>query len=321
MGRIALIAEEMGRPEDARMVAARLAEASQVRARAAPHIVPCSWLGKLLFASSDEQKAWLEVIVVLAHVVGIFCSSFPSCLSFSALSAPSQKIFQSQRSDLALYAPPQFHQPSSLCCCPSSVRFSEKQKKKKKNRNRPRRLWVLVHNTNLGALPAYYQQTKVWLNGTAGSPLIYDFRWGGVVTCGCAYKKGQGCTNGIGPHQCPGLSDPGMNFGLGFYNDHHFHFGEKMEKQIHGPVSPDAKNPHFTWLEAFFFSSRENRGWKSGLVERRQAACFGLQTCAPFSRRRGEQARPRLAVAHMRRRQHPFSCRLSGSYSGLRLCS
>ncbi len=30
MGRIALIAEEMGRPEDARMVAARLAEASQV---------------------------------------------------------------------------------------------------------------------------------------------------------------------------------------------------------------------------------------------------------------------------------------------------
>lgn len=31
MGRIALIAEEMGRPEDARMVAARLAEASQVK--------------------------------------------------------------------------------------------------------------------------------------------------------------------------------------------------------------------------------------------------------------------------------------------------
>lgn len=67
---------------------------------------------------------------------------------------------------------------------------------------------------------------KVWLNGTAGSPLIYDFRWGGVVTCGCAYKKGKGCTNGIGPYECPGLSDPGMNFGLGFYNDHHFHFGE-----------------------------------------------------------------------------------------------
>ena len=89
MGRIALIAEEMGRPEDARMVAARLAEASQVRTRTAPHIVPCSWLGKLLFASSDEQKAWLEVVVVLVHVVGIFCSSFLSCLSFSALSAPS----------------------------------------------------------------------------------------------------------------------------------------------------------------------------------------------------------------------------------------
>lgn len=71
----------------------------------------------------------------------------------------------------------------------------------------------------------------MWLNGTAGSPLIYDFRWGGVVTCGCAYKKGEGCTNGIGPHQCPGLSDPGMNFGLGFYNDHHFHFGENKREQ------------------------------------------------------------------------------------------
>lgn len=73
-------------------------------------------------------------------------------------------------------------------------------------------------------------KNKVWLNGTAGSPLIYDFRWGGVVTCGCAYKKGHGCTNGIGPQECPGLSDPGMNFGLGFYNDHHFHFGEKGEQ-------------------------------------------------------------------------------------------
>lgn len=79
---------------------------------------------------------------------------------------------------------------------------------------------------------ASYQNkhAKVWLNGTAGSPLIYDFRWGGVVTCGCAYKKGHGCTNGIGPHECPGLSDPGMNFGLGFYNDHHFHFGETCEQ-------------------------------------------------------------------------------------------
>lgn len=68
--------------------------------------------------------------------------------------------------------------------------------------------------------------SQVWLNGTAASPLIYDFRWGGVMTCGCAYVKGEGCTNGIGPNDCPALSNPGMNFGLGFYNDHHFHFGE-----------------------------------------------------------------------------------------------
>lgn len=75
--------------------------------------------------------------------------------------------------------------------------------------------------------PPYFSPVaKVWLNGTAGSPLVYDFRWGGVVTCGCAYKEGKGCTNSIGPYDCPGLSDPGLNFGLGFYNDHHFHFGK-----------------------------------------------------------------------------------------------
>lgn len=44
MGRIALIAEEMGRPEDARMVAARLAEASQVGSLCRSHP---RWLGKL----------------------------------------------------------------------------------------------------------------------------------------------------------------------------------------------------------------------------------------------------------------------------------
>lgn len=48
MGRVALIAEEMGRHDDARRVAARLAEASQVGARVTFHFVLASrmWRGR-----------------------------------------------------------------------------------------------------------------------------------------------------------------------------------------------------------------------------------------------------------------------------------
>jgi endoglucanase Acf2 len=31
--------------------------------------------------------------------------------------------------------------------------------------------------------------------------------------------------NEVSSAGCPGLSDVGVNFGLGFYNDHHFHYG------------------------------------------------------------------------------------------------
>ena len=46
--------------------------------------------------------------------------------------------------------------------------------------------------------------------------------------CGCDYawdeelKKGY-CRNRF--PNCPALNDMGQNFGAGFYNDHHFHFG------------------------------------------------------------------------------------------------
>lgn len=60
MGRIALIAEEMGRPDDARMVASRLAEASQARTCAVPCYVPRFWLGKL--ESSTEKGTHYNTI-------------------------------------------------------------------------------------------------------------------------------------------------------------------------------------------------------------------------------------------------------------------
>ena len=66
--------------------------------------------------------------------------------------------------------------------------------------------------------------TTIWLNGKAESPLLYDASWGGIVMCGCDYNDETGKCNNRFP-DCPALTDAGSNFGAGFYNDHHFHFG------------------------------------------------------------------------------------------------
>jgi hypothetical protein len=63
---------------------------------------------------------------------------------------------------------------------------------------------------------------EIWLNGTAVAPFTYDNTWGGLVNCGCWFN-GDGCDN-VFPN-CPSYEDPGLNFGNGFYNDHHFHYG------------------------------------------------------------------------------------------------
>jgi hypothetical protein len=47
-----------------------------------------------------------------------------------------------------------------------------------------------------------------------------------MVMCGCDYyyEDGKsGCRNSY--PNCPALSDAGQNFGAGFYNDHHYHYG------------------------------------------------------------------------------------------------
>ena len=65
---------------------------------------------------------------------------------------------------------------------------------------------------------------KVWLDGTAKAPMIYDNTWKGLVNCGCNYNLNATlCTNEF--PNCPGLTNTGINFGNGFYNDHHFHYG------------------------------------------------------------------------------------------------
>lgn len=62
----------------------------------------------------------------------------------------------------------------------------------------------------------------VWYNGQALSPLVYDNEWGGVMGCGCDYN-GSTCVNRY--PNCPALDDAGQNYGSGYYNDHHFHYG------------------------------------------------------------------------------------------------
>uniref|UniRef100_A0A7S3L7Q4 glucan endo-1,3-beta-D-glucosidase n=1 Tax=Amphora coffeiformis TaxID=265554 RepID=A0A7S3L7Q4_9STRA len=72
------------------------------------------------------------------------------------------------------------------------------------------------------ALEALRESLNVWLGKTSEAPFVYDASWGGVPNCGC-YFDGNGCGNRY-PY-CPALSDAGLNFGNGFYNDQHFHYG------------------------------------------------------------------------------------------------
>ncbi|KAL7532575.1 hypothetical protein ACHAXR_006488 [Thalassiosira sp. AJA248-18] len=79
------------------------------------------------------------------------------------------------------------------------------------------------------------QAVEVWLNpggkakGGAEAEFVYDMSWGGFVNCGCSYifKKGhedKGSCNNTFP-ECPALESVNENFGNGWYNDHHFHYG------------------------------------------------------------------------------------------------
>eukprot|EP00980_Cylindrotheca_fusiformis_P009669 scaffold2141_cov120-Cylindrotheca_fusiformis.AAC.4 len=63
---------------------------------------------------------------------------------------------------------------------------------------------------------------EIWLNGTAETAFVFDEAWGGLVSCGCQWN-GDGCDNRA--PDCPAFYDQGLNFGNGFYNDQHFHYG------------------------------------------------------------------------------------------------
>ena len=56
------------------------------------------------------------------------------------------------------------------------------------------------------AVEVLKDKLEPWLNGTAVNPFRYDTTWGGIVTLDA-------------------LRDKNAEFGAGYYNDHHFHYG------------------------------------------------------------------------------------------------
>jgi len=74
------------------------------------------------------------------------------------------------------------------------------------------------------AIDNLQSSVEIWINGSAEAPFIYDDAWGGLVSCGCDFDEGTGTCKNEFP-DCPALSDQGLDFGNGFYNDQHFHYG------------------------------------------------------------------------------------------------
>lgn len=75
------------------------------------------------------------------------------------------------------------------------------------------------------AIEKLKKAVQVWLDHPE-APYLYDKSWGGLVNCGCIYvgKGDHGICNNTFP-DCPALESVNQDFGNGFYNDHHFHYG------------------------------------------------------------------------------------------------
>lgn len=80
------------------------------------------------------------------------------------------------------------------------------------------------------ALDDLREGVEIWISGLGEAPYVYDATWGGLVNCGCNYtlphgaKGDHGVCNNEFPN-CPALVDVNEDFGNGYYNDHHYHYG------------------------------------------------------------------------------------------------
>ncbi len=107
---------------------------------------------------------------------------------------------------------------------------------------------------------------SAWLDGTNEQKLVYDTTWGGVVSRA-------------------GLLNPAADFGQGYYNDHHFHYGyllyaaavlardEAWARRYRSKIlwlardiaNPSSKDPSFPVLR--HMDLWEGHSWASGLFE------------------------------------------------------
>ncbi|KAG7369398.1 glycosyl hydrolase family 81 protein [Nitzschia inconspicua] len=127
---------------------------------------------------------------------------------------------------------------------------------------------------------------EAWLDSGAEAPFLFDETWGGLVNCGCRYvgKDEKGYCNNTFP-DCPALVDVNEDFGNGYYNDHHYHYGyhlyaaavaakfdpawarQHMDdvmlyiRDFANPMSDDPYFPSFRQKDWFLGSS-----WASGIV-------------------------------------------------------
>lgn len=106
---------------------------------------------------------------------------------------------------------------------------------------------------------------NAWLDGTSADPLLYDGTWGGIIST-------------------HGKNDPGADYGQGYYNDHHFHYGYMLYAAAviaredpawvkgHGDrvlalardiMNPSATDPFFTPFRHFDFFA--GHSWAAGL--------------------------------------------------------
>jgi endo-1,3(4)-beta-glucanase len=145
--------------------------------------------------------------------------------SFSAPRAPREEMVSAIREALKkdiTYSPPQNYMDGA-----GDTYFSGKMLAKLAR--------ILIVASEVGgvepeefqaALDTLRRGVEIWYKPTAGSPLLYDRAWGGMISCGCnyMYENGKGfCANSY--PDCPALTDFGQNFGAGYYNDHHYHYG------------------------------------------------------------------------------------------------
>ena len=89
---------------------------------------------------------------------------------------------------------------------------------------------------------------EIWLT-KAEAQYLYDRSWGGLVNCGCTYqgKGDRGICNNTFPN-CPALEDVNIDFGNGYYNDHHCKFQHSRvlisSASMSSAVIADILSPH-----------------------------------------------------------------------------